>query len=55
MLSFNLKFMSQIIFRKLQHTTRIIKNKFNSKQIIQKLQPIFIDNFSTHSDITDIS
>jgi len=25
------------------------KNQFNSKQIIQILQPLIIDNFSTHS------
>ena len=29
--------------------TRIVKNEFNFKQIIQKLQPIAIDYFSTHS------
>ena len=31
------------------------KNQFNSKQIIQILQTIIIDNFSTHSYIIDIS
>jgi len=31
------------------------KNQFNSKQIIQILQPIIIDVFSTHSYIVDIS
>ena len=31
------------------------KNQFNSKQIIQFLQPIIIDNFSTHSYLVDIS
>ena len=33
-------------FGKLQHSTRIVKNQFNSKQII--------DYFSTHSYIVDI-
>ena len=37
------------------YTTMILKNLFNSKQIIQILQPIIIDNFSTHSYIVDIS
>ena len=36
-------------------TTMILKNLFNSKQIIQILQPIIIDNFSTHPYIVDIS
>ena len=31
------------------------KNQFNFKQIIQILQPIIIDNFSTHSYIVNIS
>ena len=31
------------------------KNQFNSKQTIQILQSIIIDNFSTHSYIVDIS
>ena len=31
------------------------KNQFNPKQIIQILQPIIIDNFSTHSYKVDIS
>ena len=33
----------------------LLKNQFHSKQIIQILQPIIIDNFSTHSYIVDIS
>ena len=32
-----------------------LKNQLNSKQIIQILQPIIIDNFSMHSYIVDIS
>ena len=32
-------------FRNLQYSTRILKNPFNSKQIIQILQPINIDFF----------
>ena len=32
-----------------------LKNQFNSKQIIQILQLIIIDNISTHSYIVDIS
>ena len=31
------------------------KNQFNSKQVIQILQTIVIDNFSIHSYIVDIS
>ena len=31
------------------------KNQFHSKQFIEILQPIIIDNFSTHSYIVDIS
>ena len=31
------------------------KKQFNSKQIIEILQPIIIDNFSTHSNKVDIS
>ena len=42
-------------FRKLQYSTQIVKTQFNSKQIIQTLQPIIIDNSSTHSYIVDIS
>ena len=42
-------------FRKLQYTTQIVKNQFNFKQIIQILQPIAIDYFSTHSYIVNIS
>ena len=36
-------------FRKYQHSTRIVTNQFNSKQIIQILQTAVIDYFSTHS------
>ena len=32
-----------------------MNNQFNSKQIIQKLKPIFIDYYSTHSYVVDIS
>ena len=42
-------------FRKLQQSTQIVINHFNSKQIIQILQAIIIDNFSTHLYIVDIS
>ena len=31
--------------KKLQHSTRIVKNQINSKQIVQLLQPIVIDAF----------
>ena len=39
----------------LWYLTRLVKNQFNFKQIIQILQPIIIDNFLTHSYIVDIS
>ena len=42
-------------FRKLQHSTRIVKNQFNSKQIIQILQTVVIDYFSTYSYLVNIS
>ena len=38
-------------FRNWQYLTRILKNQFNSKQIIQILQLIIINDFSTHSYI----
>ena len=34
-------------FQTLHYTTRIVKNKFNFKQIIQILQATVIDYFST--------
>ena len=41
---FNLEINIPGIFRKLQYSTGIVKkNQFNSKQIIQILQPIKID------------
>ena len=42
-------------FWKLQYSALIVKNQFNSKQIIQLLQPLIADCFSTHSYIVDIS
>ena len=42
-------------FRKIQHSTRIVKYQFNSKKIIQILQPTEINYFSTHSYIVNIS
>ena len=39
----------------LQHSTRIVKNQSNSKHIIQILQIIVIDYFSTDSYQVDMS
>jgi len=38
-----------------EHSTQNVKNQFNSKQIIQILQTIVIDYFSTHAYIVHIS
>ena len=49
------KTLGECFHKNKQHLTRIVKKSINSKQIIQILQPIVIDNFSTHSYIVDIS